>query len=567
MNPRFSFGTLLFAVVVAALTASPFAMSQSPGTASAERRSVFTGRLVGHNGRPMAAAHVHVARGGDFNIQTLASVPVAADGSYRLETPATGQLRLLFTGADHRQHDVPVLIAEPCSVAVDVRLGTNALQASPDSVKVIGDFNQFSFQTARRFTKSRDGRYSLTLKTSEPVFRYQLLFSRNIGAMVATYSANGTESERFEYDGMGDYRSVVTPKNGTVTITFDPAKLPPAGMRPSVTIHDTTMQQLAAITQRMADRRDSLFSEMRRMQAAGKDPSEARVDWSNDARTLRELAARERNATIRAAALLSYVVLGAQGGTNLDSGLARQLLSELAPTSPLWGIAPEALAVAMRLSGTPERNHEYLWELVRNHADTTLRVSSLIDALRSMKYENDTARYVQYYRYLVESFANRPEMRFAKGDLNPFKRVQTGRAVPEFALASVDGRSITNESMKGKVYLIDFWATWCGPCVGEMGNLHAAYEKYGRERLEIVSISFDGKAEDVAKFRNGKWKMPWLNAFVEGKERAALAERFEVNGIPKPILIDTNGVILATESDLRGARLAKTLERVLGSGR
>jgi len=97
-----------------------------------------------------------------------------------------------------------------------------------------------------------------------------------------------------------------------------------------------------------------------------------------------------------------------------------------------------------------------------------------------------------------------------------------------------------------------------------MDNLHNAFERYSGKNFQILSLSFDDTPEAVTKFREGKWKMPWLHTFVKDGFRSDLAEDFEVIGIPKPILVDGSGTIIATEAALRGANLDKTLARILG---
>jgi thiol-disulfide isomerase/thioredoxin len=124
-------------------------------------------------------------------------------------------------------------------------------------------------------------------------------------------------------------------------------------------------------------------------------------------------------------------------------------------------------------------------------------------------------------------------------------------------------QAFTPESLKGKVYLIDFWAVWCQPCLAEMENLHEVYGKFKPQGFEILSLSLDAKPEDVNEFRRDKWKMPWLHSFVGLKGEAL--KQFEVVGIPKTILVNRNGEIVATGVDLRGSRLSETLEQALKS--
>ena len=117
--------------------------------------------------------------------------------------------------------------------------------------------------------------------------------------------------------------------------------------------------------------------------------------------------------------------------------------------------------------------------------------------------------------------------------------------------------------MLGKYYLIDFWAVWCGPCRAEMPNLHEAYNEFKSDNFTILSLSFDPRAEAVDKYRKETWAMPWLHSFIEGGFNNDLSKRFEVLGIPKPLLVNPQGIIVATETELRGENLKKTLSKYL----
>ena len=118
---------------------------------------------------------------------------------------------------------------------------------------------------------------------------------------------------------------------------------------------------------------------------------------------------------------------------------------------------------------------------------------------------------------------------------------------------------------RGRYLLIDFWAVWCGPCRAEMNHLHQAWEKYKDKGLALLSVSLDPRREDVAKYRSGKWPMPWLHAFADGGPANPAARAFEVIGIPKPVLVGPDGTIVAVEEELRRERLDGTLARVLGA--
>lgn len=154
----------------------------------------------------------------------------------------------------------------------------------------------------------------------------------------------------------------------------------------------------------------------------------------------------------------------------------------------------------------------------------------------------------------------------SKAELEREPKLKDGMMVPDFEVPSMEDPSVkySKEGMMGKVYMIDFWATWCGPCVGEMKTLHEAYNKFKNKGLEIISFSCDAKPEDVAPFRKDRWPMPWKHVFFgRGKEclYPKIKEDFDLRFIPSPFLIDKTGKIVAMGDELRGEKLIKTLEK------
>ncbi len=131
----------------------------------------------------------------------------------------------------------------------------------------------------------------------------------------------------------------------------------------------------------------------------------------------------------------------------------------------------------------------------------------------------------------------------------------------KIAFTALDGREVDLAKMTEKVVLVDFWATWCGPCVAEMPNVIAAYQKYHEKGFEIVGISLDEDKAAVEKF-TAERGMPWPQ-FVDGKgwENQFVAE-YGIRGIPATFLIGKGGKIVA--SNLRGPALEEALEKELG---
>lgn len=139
--------------------------------------------------------------------------------------------------------------------------------------------------------------------------------------------------------------------------------------------------------------------------------------------------------------------------------------------------------------------------------------------------------------------------------------VAIGKPAPEIDLPSPDGKSIKLSSLRGKYVLLDFWASWCGPCRRENPNVVAAYNKYKNKGFTVYSVSLD------------KDKTAWINAIrADGLVwenhvsdlqfwNSIAAKTYNVQGIPAQFLLDKNGIIIA--QNLRGEALDAKLAEIL----
>lgn len=127
---------------------------------------------------------------------------------------------------------------------------------------------------------------------------------------------------------------------------------------------------------------------------------------------------------------------------------------------------------------------------------------------------------------------------------------------------TVDGKDFDWKAYRGKVVLIDFWATWCGPCVGELPNVKRNYELYKDKGFDVVGISLDNERTDLEKFLKDQ-KVPWTCLFEEGAGwNNTNANYYGIMAIPAVILVDKEGKVVHLEA--RGETLGAELARLLG---
>jgi len=143
-------------------------------------------------------------------------------------------------------------------------------------------------------------------------------------------------------------------------------------------------------------------------------------------------------------------------------------------------------------------------------------------------------------------------------------RVAQLRTEPlELKFTAADGREVDVARLRGKVVLIDFWATWCGPCVAEIPNMLEQYEKYHAQGFEVVGISLDEEKDKVDAFI-AEHKIPWPIIYVGKGWQDPTAQFYGISGIPQLILIGRDGNVITLNA--RGKKLGDRLAELFKDG-
>jgi thiol-disulfide isomerase/thioredoxin len=141
------------------------------------------------------------------------------------------------------------------------------------------------------------------------------------------------------------------------------------------------------------------------------------------------------------------------------------------------------------------------------------------------------------------------------------EKKQIGAPLKDFNEKDLDGKDLSIASRKGKVVLVDFWATWCGPCVRELPNVLKTYEKYHDKGFEIIGISLDSDKDKLTSFIKEK-KMTWPQYFDGKGWENKISTQYGITSIPATYLLDKEGKVLAI--GLRGDDLEAAVGKALG---
>lgn len=222
---------------------------------------------------------------------------------------------------------------------------------------------------------------------------------------------------------------------------------------------------------------------------------------------------------------------------------AAQLATELAQFEAIIAKFPQA---------KPEEKAGVLWAKALLYLQVFEDYEQGAAIVRRFKAEYPTTEFATKSDEILAQIAQDQKMQELR------KSLVEGGKFPGIEGKALDGAAVSTAALKGKVVLIDFWATWCPPCREEIPNVLAAYEKFHAKGFEVIAVSLDREEAELKKFIEEK-KMPWPQIF-EGAD--VIAEKFGVESIPTTYLVDADGKIAAT--DLRGDALAKKLELLLG---
>ena len=194
--------------------------------------------------------------------------------------------------------------------------------------------------------------------------------------------------------------------------------------------------------------------------------------------------------------------------------------------------------------------------LLKTYKDAPAAACFVASAMEQMDYKSLQATYDMLGEAARSSFFGQA----VNQHLAQLRNLEVGGIAPDFKAATLNGDTVTLYGTQARVKLVDFWASWCGPCRHENPNVRKIYEKYHKAGLEIIGVSLDTKKQEWAHAIRED-KLTWINV-SDLTQNSPIARRYNVKAIPCTYLLDADNRIVA--KNLRGKDLQKKIAEMLG---
>jgi cytochrome c biogenesis protein CcmG, thiol:disulfide interchange protein DsbE len=545
--------------VVMLLVCSAVLLSQTLVAQSHTDSTVIVGSVVGADGRIPVRADVQLTA--IKNSNRFSRARVERDGTFRVAVQGVGPFRLRTAAVGYLGSERALPLVSPTSLAVRVTLAGFVASQSLGTVVGIAaesdaDKPQPDMPPAVLLAPTPAGKRVGVLRARRDTVAYRVVDLVNRVYLSPTGAVAYRWAEDGEYDALTVGRA-----GGKVQLVFDSAAV---GYGGKSALRVTDGHPIGAVVAEL----DSMFAL----------PARKRCKRGDVIPPINLADAVIADTTLSAKLQLIRRFLLADAQCQTHAPLGQAVLSLFVPTSPLWQIDDVMqrrvlLLAARHAAGQREYNTPDAVLAMRERFDASLAAAA-DTAARFDLYVSAAENFMPFDTVVAQSYAakfvaesyDHPRV-IPLLSLTGYNRVlQPGRIVPSFSVPSMDSapNKISDVSLRGGVYLLDIWATWCPDCIREFPAMRDLQTKYGARGLQIVSVSVDELRATADRFRRVREPMPWTHAWA-GKmpEGTGPLKDFEFTWLPTTILVGKNGRILAFAPKLESPEFAALIEEAL----
>lgn len=221
-----------------------------------------------------------------------------------------------------------------------------------------------------------------------------------------------------------------------------------------------------------------------------------------------------------------------------------------------------ALAGEARYMKAQHETQKYLWSEHKNIEKASIVVEDFIKAMPGDErgarllgmladaHEDGSKPQIDMYERILKDFPQSGSAKYAKGKIR--QATSVGKPFELSFQDAITGQTVDMNALRGKVVVIDFWATWCGPCVAEMPHMKDLYEQYHAKGVEFIGVSLDqpedkGGLEKLKKFVADK-EIPWPQYYQGNGWESEFSAGWGINGIPTLFIVDKQGNLKSTSA-------------------
>jgi thiol-disulfide isomerase/thioredoxin len=447
-------------------------------------------------------------------------------------------------------------------IEISAQLGAPTKVPNPQP-RVVGNFNDFDSRSGKIMSQDDNGIWKATVESNNDTLRYV------INRYIIGGNITGTLGEvTFQKESRGIETSFVntitkSSDDSLFHIQFDPSAYQEMfdSAKPKVQfLNDIpkSVEGIANVYTLMIEEYWNMVTNRGLAQMKGEKPAE--YDYSKFFNTINQIEDKYANSSVsKAIDIAKFRLLESD---TISVSKAESFLQELSPDSPLWLMHFPVLTSAVNRAGL-ESNIKILTNIINETPFEALRGEALYNRLRYY-YEKDKKE--KWHSDFTQLVSNHPEhfrTSYAYERYAPDQPITKGEPLIYDNFNGLKkGKTISLSEIEESYLLIDFWATWCGPCIESLPKLKETYQKFGESDFSILSISLDETPEQVTRFHENEMTMPWYHAHE--KRGSKKVREMGIVGVPHYVLLGPNRkVITNDQSKLKGENLTKTLQKYL----